>query len=74
MIPDTACLRVLGKSAAWVKRDPLYGRATKKGLGWACKLDGAGSQGITKVGQMVLARLMEGEILCLPVHLCWWRV
>ena len=31
-------------------------------LGWACKLDGTESLGISKVGQTVLARLMESQI------------
>ena len=35
---------------------------TEKQLGWACKLGGAESLGISKVGQTVLARLMESQI------------
>ena len=34
----------------------------KKQLGWACKLGVAESLGICKVGQSVLARLMESQI------------
>ena len=34
----------------------------KKQLGWACKLGGEESLGISKVGQTVLARLMESQI------------
>ena len=34
----------------------------EKQLGWACKLSGAESLGISKVGQMVLARLMESQM------------
>ena len=34
----------------------------EKQLRWACKLGGAESLGISKVGQTVLARLMESQI------------
>ena len=34
----------------------------EKQLGWAYKLGGAESLGISKVGQTVLARLMESQI------------
>ena len=34
----------------------------EKPLGWACKLGGAESLGISKAGQTVLARLMESQI------------
>ena len=35
----------------------------EKELGWAHKLGGAESLGISKAGQTVLARLMESQIL-----------
>ena len=34
----------------------------EKQLGWACKLGGAGSLGISKAGQTVLARMMESQL------------
>ena len=33
-----------------------------KQLGWACKLGGEGFQGVSKVGQTVIANLMESQI------------
>ena len=34
----------------------------EKSLGWACKLGGTESQGISRAGQTVVARLMESQI------------
>ena len=34
----------------------------EKQLGWACKVSGAESLGVSKVGQTVLARLVESQI------------
>ena len=34
----------------------------EKQFGWACKLGGAESLGLTRAGQIVLARLMEFQI------------
>ena len=39
----------------------------KKHIGWACKLGGAESLGISKAGQTVLAMLMESQIQNHPV-------
>ena len=36
-----------------------------KALGWACNLGGAVSQGINRIGQTVISRLMESQIWCL---------
>ena len=44
-------------------------------LGWAHKLGGAESLGISKEYQIVLARLMESQIEYQPAHfmaLWWW--
>ena len=38
----------------------------EKQLGWAHKLGGSVSQGISRAGQRVLARLMESQIWHLP--------
>lgn len=44
-----------------------------KQFGWACKLDEAECQGITRAGQKVLSRLMETQLWCLPVSAHWVR-
>lgn len=44
-----------------------------KQLGWAHKFRGAGSQGMTRVEQTVLAKLLETEIWHLPKSECWAR-
>lgn len=43
----------------------LCGKAVERGLDWVHKLAGAGSHGISRVGQKVLPRLMEHLDLCL---------
>ena len=45
-----------------VKHEPRPAIHMEKLLGWACKLGGAESRGTSKVGQTVLARLMESQI------------
>ena len=45
-----------------VKHEPRPAIHMEKQLGLACKLGGAESLGISKVGQTVLARLMECQI------------
>lgn len=49
---------------------PLLWRATGSILGLVCELDGARSQKITKVEQIVLTRLMENSYLVLSI---WWK-
>ena len=53
---------ILGISEAWTKIGNLYGKATGNGLGWACKLGGVWSQGITRSGWTLLARLIKIQI------------
>ena len=53
------------------KTGHLYGKATRKSMGLAYKLGGAGSQVISRVGQTVLAWLMETQIKCLPAGSVW---
>ena len=45
-----------------MKHEPKPGIHMEKQLGWAHKLGGMESLGISRVGQTVLARLMECEI------------
>ena len=45
-----------------MKHEPQPAIHMEKQLGWACKLGGAESLGISKEGQTVLARLMESQI------------
>ena len=45
-----------------MKHEPRPAIYTEKQLGWADKLGGADSQGISRVGQTVLARWMESQI------------
>ena len=45
-----------------MKHEPRPAILMEKQLGWACKLGGEESLGISKVGQTVLARLMESQI------------
>ena len=45
-----------------MKQEPRPALHKEKQLGWACKLNRAESLGISKVGQTVLARLMESQI------------
>ena len=40
-----------------MKHEPRTAINTEKQLGWACKLGGTGSLGISKVGQTVSARI-----------------
>ena len=44
-----------------MKHEPRPAIHMEKELGWACKLGGVESQGISKVGQKVLSRLMESH-------------
>ena len=55
----------LGKSEAWAKTSYLCGNHWKQ-LGWTQNLGGARLQGITWVGQTVIARLMESPVWHLP--------
>ena len=45
-----------------MKQKPRPAIHMEKQLGWACKLGGVESLGISKAGQTVLARLMESQI------------
>ena len=45
-----------------MKHEPRPAIYMEKQLGWPHKLGGAESLGISKVGQTVLARLMESQI------------
>ena len=45
-----------------MKHEPRPAIQMEKQLGWACKLAGMEPLGISKVGQTVLARLMEFQI------------
>ena len=45
-----------------MQHEPRPAIHMEKQLGWACKLGGAESLGISKEGQTVLARLMETRI------------
>ena len=45
-----------------VKHEPKPVFDMEKQLGWACKLGGAESLGISMVGQTVLSRLMESQV------------
>ena len=45
-----------------MQQEPRPANHVEKQLGWPSKLSGAGSLGISKVGQTVLARLMESQI------------
>ena len=56
----------VGKFTVQAQAGSLCRLASQRGLGWACELGGTGSQGITKVGQSVLARLFEIQTWCLP--------
>ena len=50
-----------------VKHKPRPAIHMEKQVGWACKLSGTETPGISKVGQTVLARLMESQIWYQPV-------
>ena len=53
-----------------------YGKVSINGLGGPCKLGGTESQEISRVGQAVLASLMESQIpcqLCGSTHLSVWE-
>ena len=45
-----------------MKQEPRPAIHVEKQLGWACKLGEVESLGISKVGQTLLARLMESQI------------
>ena len=45
-----------------MKLEPRPAIYMEEHLGWAYKLGGVESQGISRVGQTVLARLMESQI------------
>ena len=44
----------------------LVRKSHREEFGWACKLGRAGSQGITRAEQTVLAKLMETQIWLMP--------
>ena len=50
-----------------MQHEPRPAIHMEKQLGWACKLGGAESLGISKEGQTVLDRLMESQIQNHPV-------
>ena len=47
-----------------MKHEPRTAINMEKQLGWACKLGGTEPLGTSKVGQKVLARLVEYQIWC----------
>ena len=65
--PDAACLRSFKKVGSVSQHKPFVWTSYWKGLEWAQKLGGVGSQEITRVGWTVLSRLMETNIWHLPV-------
>ena len=54
-----------------MKHEPRPAILMEKQLGWAHMLGGAESQGISMVGQTVLASLMESQILYPPASSVW---
>lgn len=63
--PNAACLglvdlcRVLEKSTVQIQAGYFSGKDAGHGRGWVRELSGSGSQGITRAGQPVLAKLMK---------------
>ena len=57
-----------------MKHEPGPAIHTEKQLGWASKLGGVESLGISKVGQTVVARLMESQDMAAAWQLCAGRV
>ena len=53
---------------------PVVWKCHWKWVGWACKLGGVRSQGITRVGQTVWTRLMETGIWHPPLSSGWGEV
>ena len=64
--PDATCLRDFRKVQSMRQERPFVWISHWKQLRWAGKLGGARSQGVTRVGMTVLARLMESQIWCPP--------
>ena len=54
-----------------MKHEPIPAIHMEKHLGGACKLGGAGSLGISKAGETVLASFMESQIWHQPASSGW---
>ena len=59
---------ILERSEAW---DKFIWKCHWKQLVWSWKLGGVASQGITRTGQTMIARLMGTQIWCLTVSSMW---
>ena len=57
-----------------MKLEPRPAILMEKQRGWAVKLDGTESLGISKVGQIVLARLIESQIWYQSADSVWMDV
>ena len=66
--PDAAYLRDFRKVVIMSEDSLFEWKSHWKWLGWAHKLGGAEFQEISRVGQTLLARLMETQIWCPPVN------